>query len=117
MKHTLALTQSYKEVEKLYRLMCFNIFAHNRDDYTKNFAFLYQPETGWHLAPAYHLTYSDSTGGEHATTINGNSLNSLIKVLYGVAETIGLSKKTYKMHYGAGARYGRDRTRQYCESV
>lgn len=87
MKLTLALTQSYKEVEKLYHLMCFNVFAHNRDDHAKNFTFLYEPETGWRLGPACDLTYSNSTGGKHATTI---------KDLYAVAEAIGLSKETYK---------------------
>ncbi len=96
MKLTLALTQSYKEVEKLYRLMCFNVFAHNRDDHAKNFAFLYEPETGWRLAPAYDLTYSNSTGGEHVTTVNGNGSNPSLKELYAVAESIGLSKEVYK---------------------
>jgi serine/threonine-protein kinase HipA len=96
MKLTLALTQSYKEVEKLYRLMCFNVFAHNRDDHAKNFAFLYEPEIGWRLAPAYDLTYSNSTGGEHATTVNGNGSNPSLMDLYAVAEAIGLSKETYK---------------------
>ena len=96
MKHTLAVTQSYKEVEKLYRLMCFNVFAHNRDDHAKNFAFLYEPETGWRLAPAYDLTYSNSTGSVHATIVNVNGSNSLIKGLYGVAETIGFLKEMCK---------------------
>lgn len=96
MKLTLALTESYKEVEKLYRLMCFNVFAHNRDDHAKNFAFLYEPETGWRLAPAYDLTYSNSTGGEHATMVNGNGSNPSIKDIYAVAEAIGLPKETYK---------------------
>ena len=96
MKLTLALTESYKEVEKMYRLMCFNVFAHNRDDHAKNFAFLYEPETGWRLAPAYDLTYSNSTGGEHATIVNGNGSNPSIKDLYAVAEAIGLPKETCK---------------------
>lgn len=37
MKLTFILTKSYEEVEKMYRLMCFNVFAHNRDDHSKNF--------------------------------------------------------------------------------
>ena len=96
MKLTLGLTQDYKEVEKLYRLMCFNVFAHNRDDHAKNFSFLYEPDRGWLLAPAYDLTYSNSTGGEHATTVNGDGKDPSIKDLYAVAESIGLSKETYK---------------------
>ena len=96
MKLTLSLTQDYREVEKLYRLMCFNVFAHNRDDHAKNFSYLYEPETGWRLSPAYDLTYSNSTGGEHATMINGNGVDPSLKDLYAVAEKIGLSKETYK---------------------
>ena len=96
MRLTLSLTQDYREVKKLYRLMCFNVFAHNRDDHAKNFAFLYDPQHGWHLSPAFDLTYSNSTGGEHATTVNGNGSNPSQSDLYAVAEAIGLAKETYK---------------------
>lgn len=41
MKLTLELTKNYQDIEQLYRLMCFNVFAHNRDDHSKNFSFLY----------------------------------------------------------------------------
>ncbi|RRD94433.1 type II toxin-antitoxin system HipA family toxin [Clostridiales bacterium COT073_COT-073] len=76
MQLTLKLTKSYLQVEKMFRLMCFNIFAHNRDDHSKNFSFLYEKEENqWRLAPAYDLTYSYSIGGEHATTINGQGKN------------------------------------------
>lgn len=55
----LELTKDYSEVEKMYRLMCFNVLAHNRDDHSKNFAFLYDETRGkWSLSPAYDLTYS-----------------------------------------------------------
>ena len=42
-KLTMNLTKSFKEMEKLYRLMCFNVFAHNRDDHSKNFSFMLPP--------------------------------------------------------------------------
>ena len=72
MKLTLQLTKSMEECEKLYRLMCFNVFAHNRDDHSKNFSYIYRDEEKrWILSPAYDLTYSNSIGGEHATTVNG----------------------------------------------
>lgn len=38
------LTDSYTEVETLYRLMCFNVFVHNRDDHAKDFSYLYDDE-------------------------------------------------------------------------
>ena len=68
------LTQNSKEVEQMFRRMVFNVLAKNRDDHAKNFSFIYT-ETGWHLAPAYDLTYSPAGyNGEHATTVNGSGL-------------------------------------------
>ncbi len=53
MKLTLELTKNYQDIEQLYRLMCFNVFAHNRDDHSKNFSFLYdENKKEWHLSPA-----------------------------------------------------------------
>ena len=76
MQLTLQLTKSMEECEKLYRLMCFNVYAHNRDDHSKNFTYLYDEDEGcWKLSPAYDLTYSNSIGGEHATSVNGNGVN------------------------------------------
>ena len=81
----------------LYRLMCFNVFAHNRDDHSKNFSFIYNDaERSWHLAPAYDLTYSFSLGGEHATTINGNGRNPGIQDLLEVGRQFGLSNRFAK---------------------
>ncbi len=37
MQLTLNLTKSFEDVEKLFRLMCFNVFSHNRDDHSKIF--------------------------------------------------------------------------------
>ena len=93
MKLTLKLTNDFEEVKKMYRLMCFNIFAHNRDDHSKNFSFLYnEVKRKWELSPAYDLTYSNSIGGEHATTVAGNGKNPTIKEILKVAENIGLKK-------------------------
>lgn len=91
MQLTLKLTNDYSQLEQLYRLMCFNVFAHNRDDHSKNFSFLYdESQKKWVLSPAYDLTYSNSIGGEHATTVNGNGENPGIKDLLAVAEDIKL---------------------------
>lgn len=91
MKLTLELTKDFSEVEKLYRLMCFNVFAHNRDDHSKNFTYLYEEtEDQWRLSPAYDLTYSSSIGGEHATTVYGNGKNPGMKEILAVADQIGM---------------------------
>lgn len=92
MQLTLKLTKSMEECEKLYRLMCFNVYAHNRDDHSKNFTYLYdENEDRWKLSPAYDLTYSNSIGGEHATTVNGNGANPGLEDILAVAKKIGLN--------------------------
>lgn len=68
---TALLTDSAAEIEKLYRLMCFNVFIGNRDDHAKNFSFLYTEENGWRLSPAYDLTTNPGMYGEHATAVEG----------------------------------------------
>lgn len=93
MKLTQIVTENYDDLLKLYKLMCFNVFAHNRDDHSKNFAFLYDEEkSAWRLAPAYDLTYSNSIGGEHATCINGNGKNPNIQDLLTVAKEAGIKE-------------------------
>ena len=90
---TLQLTKNNAEVEKLFRLMCFNIFAHNRDDHSKNFSWLYDENNQqWILSPAYDLTYSNSIGGEHATTIDGEGKNPKVENILAVAQKNGIKK-------------------------
>ncbi len=97
MKLTLELTRDYGDIEQLFRLMCFNVFAHNRDDHSKNFSYLYDDnKKEWHLSPAYDLTYSSSFNGEHATTINGKGQNLTLDDILAVAKNIGLKEKFTK---------------------
>ena len=91
MKLTLKLTQNYQDIEQLYRLMCFNVFAHNRDDHSKNFSFIFDNnKKEWHLSPAYDLTYSSSFNDEHATTINGEGKNPTLGDILKVAQNIDM---------------------------
>ena len=77
--------------------MCFNVFAHNRDDHSKNFSFLYdESQKEWHLSPAYDLTYSSSFNGEHATTINGEGKNPTLEDILAIAKGIGIKEKQAK---------------------
>ena len=90
---TLQLTKNNAEVEKLFRLMCFNVFAHNRDDHSKNFSWLYDENNHqWQLSPAYDLTFSNSIGGEHATTIDGEGKNPSMENILAVAQKAGIKK-------------------------
>ncbi len=97
MRLTLHITRDFVEVEKIYRQMCFNVFAHNRDDHSKNFSYLFdEREAKWTLSPAYDLTYSSSIGGEHATSINGNGKNPGIEDILEVAKRIGIKESKAK---------------------
>ena len=94
MKLTKILTRDNKEdVENMFRRMCFNVFAHNRDDHSKNFTYLYDEiNDQWRLSPAYDLTYSNTYYGEHTTTIDGNGRNPGRKELLAVGSAAGMIK-------------------------
>ncbi len=97
MKLTYLLTKDMREIEELYRRMCFNVFAHNRDDHSKNFSYYYdEDEAGWKLTPAYDLTYSSSLMGEHATCVNGNGKDPGMKDLLAVGKAAGLEERKIK---------------------
>jgi serine/threonine-protein kinase HipA len=56
-------------------LAAFNVFAHNRDDHSKNISFLMDENGKWKIAPAYDLTFSSSSHGMHSTMVSGESAN------------------------------------------
>lgn len=91
LKLTWILCQDNKEVRRMFQLACFNVFSHNRDDHSRNFSFLYK-DGRWQLSPAYDLTYSNSIGGEHATTVKGNGRNPGIQELRELAANAGISE-------------------------
>ncbi len=69
-KATMALTKNAKELEKLLRIMVFNVAIENKDDHSKNFSFIHK-NNEWKLSPAYDLLKSDGFGNEHATAVSG----------------------------------------------
>lgn len=95
MKLTKILTRDNEhDVKNMYKRMCFNVYAHNRDDHSKNFTFLYrEEEDNWRLSPAYDLTYSNTYYGEHTTTVDGNGKNPGLKELVAVGIQAGLEKE------------------------
>ena len=94
MKLTKILTRdNKKDMREMFRRMCFNVFAHNRDDHSKNFTYLYEAdEDKWHLSPAYDLTYSNTYYGEHTTSVDGNGRNPGRKELLAVGTGAGMKK-------------------------
>lgn len=95
MKLTRIMTRDNKmDVENMFRRMCFNVFAHNRDDHSKNFSFVYDTESEtWRLSPAYDLTYSTTYYGEHTTSVDGNGQDLGETELLTVGVQAGMKKK------------------------
>lgn len=71
LKATHVLTKDVAQLEKAFRMACFNVLAHNRDDHAKNVSFLMDDDGRWVLAPAYDLTFSFGPGGEQSMTVMG----------------------------------------------
>jgi len=89
---TAALTKDMREVEKMFRLAVFNVFASNRDDHAKNFSFLMDEAGSWKLSPAYDLTFSSGPGGEQSMMVMGEGKNIDVKHLIKLGEEAKLSK-------------------------
>ncbi len=91
---TLHLTKSMVEVEKMFRVACFNLFAHNRDDHAKNFSFLMDEKGIWRFSPVYDVTFSHGPGGEHSTMYMGEGKNPTKEHLFQLGEKYKL--KAYR---------------------
>ena len=74
---------------KSFTALCVLMFLHITEMIIPRIFLIY---TGmrWILSPAYDLTYSNSIGGEHATTVNGNGADPGMDDLLSVAKKIGL---------------------------
>lgn len=93
MKLIQVLTKDNEEDKKqMYKQMCFNVLTHNKDDHTKNFSFIFTEDKGWHLSPAYDITYSTTYYGEHTTSVNGKGKDIADDDLFKVGTNAGLSK-------------------------
>jgi serine/threonine-protein kinase HipA len=75
LRATQAITRRKPDVEAAFRRMVFNILASNRDDHTRQHAYLMDASGDWRLAPAYDLTFAPGPGGEHYLDIEGEGRN------------------------------------------
>ena len=75
LRATQAITRRKPDVEAAFRRMVFNILASNRDDHTRQHAYLMDADGDWRLSPAYDLTYAPGPGGEHYLDIEGEGRN------------------------------------------
>jgi serine/threonine-protein kinase HipA len=71
LKVTRLLTKDERHVRQMFRRMAFNVLARNRDDHSRNHAFLLASDGFWHPTPAYDLTLSEGPGGEHSLAVYG----------------------------------------------
>ena len=94
LKLTMHLTKNIQEVKKVFRLACFNLFSHNRDDHAKNFSFLMDEKGVWRFSPAYDITFSSGPGGEHSTMYLGEGRNPTQEHLVKLGQKHGI--KEYK---------------------
>ena len=86
LKVTRRLTRDEAAVAEMFRRACFNVFARNRDDHTRNFAFVMDNKGGWRVSPAYDLTFADGPGGEHSMLICGEGRDPQRKDLLALAK-------------------------------
>lgn len=89
---TRTLTRDERAVAEMFRRACFNVFAHNRDDHTRNFAFLMDEAGPWRPSPAYDLTFSTGPGGEHSMLIGREGADPSERDLLELAKAAAVKK-------------------------
>lgn len=73
LRATIAIARDQRDVEAVFLRMIFNILACNRDDHSRQHAFLQDARREWRLSPAFDLTFSQGPGGEHELDIDGEA--------------------------------------------
>ena len=90
---TARITGDYRETLKAFERCVFNVLTHNRDDHSKNFAYLMDAQGRWRLAPAFDLSYSQGPGGQHSTSVAGEGARPSRTDLMRVAQGGGVKEK------------------------
>lgn len=93
LRATKAITRRADDVVMAFRRMVFNILAHNRDDHTRQHAFLMDASGEWRLAPAFDLTYAEGPGGEHYLDVEGEGRNPTRAHVLKLGKRHGISEK------------------------
>ena len=92
----LLLTRDMREVQKMVRLMVFNIRSGNKDDHSKNFSFLLNADNQWRMAPVYDLTPSEGINGEQTCMVNNKGRNITENDLHAAAATVDVGAQTVR---------------------
>lgn len=93
LRATRAITRRAGDVAEVFRRMLFNVLASNRDDHTRQHAYLMDAAGDWTLAPAYDLTHSPGPGGEHYMDIEGEGRRPTRGHVLALAARHGLAEK------------------------
>jgi serine/threonine-protein kinase HipA len=95
---TRELTRNEAAVAEMFRRACFNVFAHNRDDHSRNFAFLMDEQGVWRPSPAYDLTFAQGPGGEHTMLVAGEGRAPGVEHLTALAAKVDLKHSAKIIH-------------------
>ena len=87
------LTHSHSEKVELFRRMIFNIVTGNRDDHTKNFAFMLSDKNEWSNTPAYDVTWNQGMMGEHTMSIDGKGKDIHLDDILEIARNASVSRQ------------------------
>ena len=87
------LTHSHSDKVELFRRMVFNVVTGNRDDHTKNFAFMLSDKNEWHNTPAYDVTWNQGIMGEHSMSVNGKGKDIRLEDILAIAGSASISRQ------------------------
>jgi len=93
LRATHAITRHAEDVAAAFRRMVFNVLACNRDDHTRQHAYLMDAAGEWRLAPAFDLTYAPGPGGEHYLDIEGEGRHPTRAQVSSLGKRHGLDAK------------------------
>ena len=74
MQLTRRVTRDIRQITKALERCVFNVIMNNRDDHSKNLAFMLNEQNEWVLAPPYDLTFAPGFRGEHFMDVAGEGL-------------------------------------------
>lgn len=92
-KATRRLTRDHRELKKAVQRCVYNVLMNNRDDHSKNVAFLLGKENTWRLAPPFDLTYCPGYQGEHFMDVVGEGKAPGRSHIVKAAQAAGLPAK------------------------
>jgi serine/threonine-protein kinase HipA len=93
LRATRAITRRADDVAAAFRRMVFNVLACNRDDHTRQHAYLMDAAGEWRLAPAFDLTYAPGPGAEHYLDIEGEGRRPTRAQVMSLGKKHGLDKR------------------------